>query len=157
MNEFLKAADDARRLLSGFKSVAQVADAFEQAGRVVQAKTEAEAKLAFLLTQIETAKVEAEGLAAKHAADESAAQLRTAELVAAAQAKALTIVADAQTAAANTELAAEQIKAQASALLAQAQTEVLAAVAKREQLEQDCEALEKRLAKAQAQIAKLLG
>lgn len=58
MNELLKAADDAKRLLSGFKAIATVADAFEKVGQLQQAKTEAESSLATLQAAITQAKTE---------------------------------------------------------------------------------------------------
>lgn len=57
-NEFMKAADDARRLLRGFKAVEEVANAFELAGTVMQAQAEALAALDALKPQIEAAKAE---------------------------------------------------------------------------------------------------
>lgn len=157
MSNNLKAADDVRRLLRGFAGLAEVAEAFERVGTLDQAEAEATKRLAELRAAVAE---ETQLLAVRR--DEAAkikadAKVQAEQATGAAQAKALTIVADAQTAAANTELAAEQIKAQAQALLAQAQAEVMAALTKREQLEADCDALEKRLATAQAQIAKLLG
>lgn len=155
--DLIKAADDARRLLRGFRAFDEVAAALDAAGKLDQHAAEMTKQLADLRAAVaEETQLLAmcRDEAAKIKAD---AKVQAEQTTGAASAKAMALVADAQTAAANTELAAEQIKAQASALLAQAQSEVMAALTKREQLEADCDVLEKRLAKAQAQIAKLLG
>jgi hypothetical protein len=57
-NKFIRAADDARRLLQGFKAVQEVADAFELAGTVMQAQAEAQAALDAFRPQLEAAKAE---------------------------------------------------------------------------------------------------
>lgn len=157
MSAFLKAADDARRLLRGFKAFEEVATALESAGKAEQTKAEAESKLAFLLVQIETAKIEAAEQVAQNAAMLAEAQKQAEQITAAASAKAMALVADAQTQAVNIELAAEGVKAKAQALLAQAQAEVDQAADKRAALAAECDALEKRADKARAYLSKLAG
>lgn len=51
MNDYMQAADDARRLLRGFAAVQEVADAFDQVGGLQQAQAEAEAALEKLHAQ----------------------------------------------------------------------------------------------------------
>ena len=157
MSEFLKAADDARRLLRGFKAFEEVAKALELAGVADQRKAEAESKLAFLLVQIETAQAEADEKAAKHAADEAAAKQRADEIVAAAGAKALQIVADAQTTAANAELQAASVTRAAEERLALANAEVAVVQSSREDLAAEVKDLEERAEKARKYLAKLAG
>jgi colicin import membrane protein len=155
MSTFLKAADDARRLLRGFRAFEEVATALELAGQAEQTKTEAESKLAFLLVQIETAKVEAEEQEAKNAAAIAAAEQRAADIVAAAGAKAVQIVADAQTAASNAELQAASVRKTAEDARAAAALETAEAIAKRDLIAAEVKELEARADKARKYLAKL--
>ncbi len=157
MSDFLKAADDARRLLRGFKAFEEVAAALEMAGIAQQTKAEAESKLAFLLTKIETAKVEAEEQAGKNAAAIAAAEQRAADIVAAAGAKALTIVADAQAEAAETAAIVSREKLAAEERLAADVAAAAAAQIQRDELAAEVKDLEARAEKARAYLAKLAG
>lgn len=65
MNEYLKAADDAKRLLAGFKAVATVADAFEKVGQLQQAGGEAQATLTQARGELIAAKTELDSAKAK--------------------------------------------------------------------------------------------
>jgi colicin import membrane protein len=157
MSDFLKAADDARRLLRGFKAFEEVAAALEMAGIAQQTKAEAESKLAFLLTKIETAKVEAEEQAGKNAETVAAASKRAEEIVAAAGAKAVAIVADAQTKAANETQKAVADRKAAEDARAAAFAEAAEVMTKRDALLAEVSDLEKRVDKARAYLAKLAG
>jgi len=155
-NEFIQAADDARRLLSGFRAIETVAAAFEKAGSVEQARAEAEAALAALLPQIEAgkaalaeARVQAKAVAAKAADVEAAASVRAAEITDAAL------------------IEANELKAAAASVLADAKTQVAELVAAsdrslavateaRNAVEAETMALQAKLDALKAQAAALL-
>ena len=156
-NEYLKAADNAKRLLAGFKAVADVADAFEKVGSLVQAEKEARNALFELQGQIDIAKAELANV------QDAAAKLKQEAMDVLARAK-----ADADASLAIVSKECEKViaesKAQAAELLADAKAHADAmgaqaaeAIARRDEAAKDLEDLETRLAKARAQAAKLLG
>ena len=66
-NEFLQAADDARRMLRGFAAVEQVAKAFEQVGTLQQAGVEAQAALVKLQADLDATRAKVVGAQAEAA------------------------------------------------------------------------------------------
>lgn len=157
MNEFLQAADDARRLLAGFKAVAVVADAFEHAGRVIQARDEAVTTLAETAKQVGQAKDELEslrtqGLAAIDAANAEATRIteQSAAMLRDAEAKAESIVREARE-------AGEVALAVAAEGVHQLQADAEAACKQRDAALTALAEAEGKLAAAREQIVKLLG
>jgi hypothetical protein len=155
--DLMKSADDARRLLRGFKAFEEVAASLDAAGQAVQAKEEAERLLASLAPQIaaaESALSQAQDAAktVREAAAEVADAARgvAVETTAAAKAEAVKIVADARA-------AADAVVEERKAAGLQAMSERDGALVKRDALLKECVELEARLAKAQASVAKLLG
>lgn len=155
MSELLKAADDARRLLRGFKAFEEVAAALDAAGSLEQRTTE-------LTTAVATLTAEHAALLERaHAAREVLAttQRENQALAASAQDAAALVVAHAQEQAANivaeANAAAEAVKdtaAQAAAAVAaeiETSNETLARVTA------EVEALEARAASAREYLAKL--
>lgn len=156
-NEFIQAADDARRLLRGFAAIETVAAAFENVGQLEQRKGEVEALLKELakevqgatdtlrdtIEKVEIANAEAKRMTAdaKVVADgiKSSAEAR----LRAAEEHAASIVREAQIAKDNVTTLAEihlgEIEVQRNVLLA------------------EVEALEARAAEAKAYLAKLSG
>lgn len=155
MSDFLKAADDARRLLRGFKAFEEVAAALEMAGIAQQTKAEAESKLAFLLTKIETAKVEAEEQAGKNAAAIAAAQAQADEIVRDAWNRAKKIAEDAKAEAAETAAIVSREKLAAEERLAADVAAAAAAQIQRDELAAEVKDLEARVEKARKYLAKL--
>lgn len=156
-NEFLQAADDAKRLLSGFAAVATLAAAFEKAGSLQQAQGEAEAALAAMLPKV------AEAMAQVTQAEENmrAAEREAMVIVANAKAQAADIAIDAQNKAdlvlANAESSAASQRAMVQAALDSAEHDIAEAAAKRDAIYAECEALEIRANDARAYLAKLAG
>ena len=156
-SDLIKAADDARRLLRGFTALAQVAEALEQVGQLEQRGVEAQARLDALLPQIEVAKTDvlvAKGKAKQITAD---AEEKATKLVAAAEVSATKTVVKAEDEAQAKQMLAERSLAQAADREAAALASAARALETRDALLKECEALEVRLAKAQASVAKLLG
>lgn len=154
-NEFIKAADDARRLLRGFQAFAEVAAALDKVGVAVQSADEAEKALAAARGQLEgvladVEKAKAEALAHSTAAKKTTADAKTVAdgIVAAAQAKAAAIEQQALALAAASDESIVANKAQAEQALAaialqvDAQTEIV-------------KDLEARAEKARTYLAKL--
>ena len=156
-NEFLQAADDAKRLLSGFAAVATLAAAFEKVGSLQQAQGEAEAALAAMLPKV------AEAMAQVTQAEENmrAAEREAMVIVANAKAQAADIAIDAQNKAdlvlANAESNAAGVRATVQAALDSAEHDIAEAAAKRDAIYAECEALEIRANDARAYLAKLAG
>ena len=156
-SDLIKAADDARRLLRGFKAFAEVAEALEVAGQAEQRKLEAETQLAAIQPQIEVAKTDvliAKGKAKQITAD---AEEKATKLVAAAEVSATQIVVRAEAEAAGAVKATDNAVLQAKESARAAREAYSQALHDRDALLKECEAHEVRLAKAQASIAKLLG
>ena len=157
MSELIKAADDARRLLRGFKAFEEVATALELAGVAEQRTAEADAKLAGLQAQINQAQADLERITADGAAAKAAAEDRAREIVQGAIATGEQVRAEAQA-------SAQAVKAEADAYLAAKSAEVDALVATQRQAEEARDALaaevkdlEARAEKARAYLAKLAG
>lgn len=155
--DLIKAADDARRLLRGFKAFAEVAEALEAAGQAEQRKLEAETQLGAIKPQIEAAKTDV--LVAKNKAKEivSLAEEQAAKRITAAEIKAQQIVTEAHSKAIDIVVAAEVTANNAMVASKKAVEATEKAAAERDALLKECQTLEARLAKAQASIAKLLG
>lgn len=156
-NDLIKTADDARRLLRGFKAIDELVDAFEDVGKLEQRKDEAEKALASLQPELvaarqslSTAQAEVKSEQSKAKAVIADAKEQADEIVKAAGVKALEIEAKAQGVLADA-------KNQAAAVALAAQGEAAQAQTLRDELLAECTALEARIGKAQAQIAKLLG
>lgn len=156
-NDFLKAADDARRLLRGFKAFEEVAAALEAAGIAEQSKTEALKDVESLRVQIASEK--AELAAAKKDAAEARAKAK--ELIEQAELKAAALLEHTQQKAI---AAAEKVRGEADAYLAAKTAEVDAVVnqqrkaeARVDSLSVEVKDLEARVEKARAYLAKLAG
>ena len=155
--EFLQAADEARRLLRGFKALETVAAALDMAGLAEQAKGEAEAALVALKPQIDAAKAEL-----GHAlTDVALAKSKAAELVDAAHERAAAITAAALEKANESNAAAEAKLADAAtrceSMLAAAASSVAESAAERNALVLEIDTLQGKLDKLKAQASKLLG
>lgn len=156
-NDFLKAADDARRLLRGFKAFEEVAAALEAAGIAEQSKTEALKDVESLRVQIASEK--AELAAAKKDAAEARAKAK--ELIEQAELKAAALLEHTQQKAI---AAAEKVRCEADAYLAAKTAEVDAVVNQQrkaeacvDRLSVEVKELEARVEKARAYLAKLAG
>jgi colicin import membrane protein len=156
-NEFIQAADEARRLLRGFKSFDEVAQALELTGNVVQARAEAEAALEALKPQIETAKTEL----AEIKAQAKAAKAKSADAVEASERQADRVLASAQGKADDLMAAAAQAMAKAKADAADLAMAGAAALAKaieaRDAVAAETTALQAKLDTLKAQATALLG
>lgn len=157
MSDYLKAADEARKILRGFKAFEEVATALELAGTSVQAKAEAEAALVGLRSDLAAAGLElgavyAEAERARVAATKATADAKTAAdgIVAGARSKADSIVSAAE--------ALVESKAEAGQL-AQADADTLLALtgAKVDALLAEVKDLEARAENARAYLTKLAG
>lgn len=155
MSDYLKAADEARKILRGFKAFEEVATALELAGTSVQAKAEAEAALVVLRSDIATAvrdvaDAKAEAERARVAANKATADAKTAAdgIVAGARSKADAIVSAAE--------ALAESKAE-TGQLAQADADTLLALtgAKADALLAEVKDLEARAENARAYLTKL--
>jgi hypothetical protein len=153
----IKAADDARRILKGFKAFAEVADALEAAGQAELRAAEAGKLLADLQPKIDAAKVEVVEAKVQAAGHVEAAKQHAADCVFVAKSEADGILRKAQAAAEALEITASDLLTKRKAEAVSAMAERDAALVKRDALAKECEALEARLAKAQASVAKLLG
>ena len=155
--DLIKAADDARRLLRGFGALSQVAEALEAVGQLELRAKEATNILAGLQVQVADAQaaLAEHKAAAKHHIESTRDQ--AGKLTAKAEVKASEILGAAQTEAKAFETTANELVTarQAEAVSAAAARD--SALVKRDALLKECEALEARLAKAQASVAKLLG
>lgn len=156
-NDFLKAADDARRLLRGFKAFEEVAAALEAAGIAEQSKTEALKDVESLRVQIASEK--AELAAAKKDAAEARAKAK--ELIEQAELKAAALLEHTQQKAI---AAAEKVRGEADAYLAAKTAEVDSVVNQQRKAEArvgslsvEVKELEARVEKARAYLAKLAG
>lgn len=156
-NEYLKAADDAKRLLAGFKAVADVAEAFEKVGSLVQAEKEAQKSLAELRPELDKVKQQIADGKAKAAELVAAAEKRAEQVVADGQAQADALIASAKASAEKTQAEAGEYLARAKETVEVTNAEVAEAQAKRDGLATECQLLEGKLEKLKAQAAKLLG
>jgi DNA polymerase I-like protein with 3'-5' exonuclease and polymerase domains len=157
MSDLFKAAADARLLLKGFKAFAEVAEALEAAGQIEQRTVEATKLLAELQPAVEAAKAEvarAKGAAAQHV---DRAKEQASKVIADAEAKAADVVTRLAEQVKLAEAAANDTLAERKSAAVVAMAERDGALVNRNALLKECEALEARLAKAQASIAKLLG
>lgn len=157
MTNLIKAADDARRILKGFKAFAEVADALEAAGQVEQRAAEAQETLAALLPKIADARAEVAAAEAQAANTVALASQQAAGLVAKAEVKVSEMLATAQAQAAEKVAAADKLVAERQAAAVSAAAERDTALVKRNALDKEIAELEAKLAKTKGQIAKLLG
>jgi chromosome segregation ATPase len=156
-NEFIQAADSARRLLQGFAAVQVVADAFEKVGTLQQAGDEAQARLDAFSPLIADAQARVAELGAQIAVLEAETQVE--------RDKALQVFADAQTAATNlvemAQVHASELTANAQAwadeTTASARDIVATARDNRDALAAEVDTLQGKLDELKAQAAKLLG
>lgn len=153
----IKAADDARRFLRGFKAFEEVAAALEHVGTLEQRAAEARQVLAELQPQIEAAKAEAASAEVKAASIIGDAQIHAEQIKVAAAAKAEALVADADTKAQNIVLQAQADKTKAEDARAAATAETAEVLTKRDKLLIEVKDLEARADKARAYLAKLAG
>lgn len=156
-NEFLQAADDAKRLLRGFSAIQTLADAFERAGSLEQAAAEADVKLAKTVPLVEEA-TQKIALAEKTMRDaELAARLVAADAKIAAD----VVVGEAHEDAAEVRAVAaatlDAAKAQAVGIVSNAEALALAMSDRRDSLAQEVTELEFRAESARAYLAKLQG
>jgi len=156
-NELISAADEARRLLRGFKAFEEVAQALELAGTAVQAHAEANAAIDALKPQIEAAKAELVKIKSATKAEHDKAQktieaaTRQSDLVVKeAQSKAEDCLAAARLTLANAKVEADELTAAAADVLERANEARDAVAAETEQLQAKLDTLK-------AQAAVLLG
>lgn len=164
MSSLTQAADDARRLLRGFKAFEEVAAALDQVATLEQRKNELEVAIETLKAEAQDAERQRDEQAAKLKtlkgkvaeaegfidAASSAAQARGAEIVAEANVKAGEIIAAAKAAAAEAQANAQSAVEAGQQVLAEAE-------ARFNVVKADTEALEARAAEARAYLAKLAG
>jgi hypothetical protein len=153
----IKAADDARRLLRGFKAFEEVAAALEAAGTIEVRVAEAQKLLADLGPQIDAAKGDLAEVQAQAVQIRTAAKEKAEIIAGTAGAKALTLMADAEAKAQEIVLEAEGIKVRAEEVRAVAHKEAADALGKRDLLAAEVKDLEARAEKARNYIAKLAG
>jgi chromosome segregation ATPase len=154
---FLQAADDARRLLRGFRAFEEVAQALDAAGLIEQRTAEAQRTFDELQPKIEAARAELADAYAR--IDRAQAEGRTliSEATAAAAETTRAARVEAQRLADATEEAAKEREAQAAKKVKEADVKVASAAQVRDAIAAEVEALESRLAAAKASAAKLLG
>jgi hypothetical protein len=153
----LQAADEARRLLRGFRAFEEVAQALDAAGLIEQRTAESQRVLAELQPQIESAR-KALADAEAHAGN-AAAKASTLVNEATANAAEITRAArvEAQRLADATEAAAKEREDQATKKVKQADVKTAEAAKARDAIATEVKGLETRLAAAKASAAKLLG
>lgn len=157
MSKYLKAADDAKKLVKMFEALGEVAEGLEVLGKLEQTESESNARIA-------KARKDAEALEAKNADAAAVAEKVMADAKQAAQnlndeanatiesanEKAIRIVEDARSEASKIKRDSDELVKKANAKVSDAND---AFVAKQTELM----AAESKLAKAQEQINKLLG
>lgn len=157
MNKTLKAADEVKKLHRMFQSLGEVVEVLDRIGSVEQAEQEVSARVerlngeaAKLVTQINAASIEAQSIidGAKLKHDEMIGE--AASTVSEAKERAKKVLAEA-------DAAAEQAVTTARETLQKAEVEALAAEGRRQVATDELAELEGKIAKAQAQINKLLG
>lgn len=157
MNEYQKAADDAKRLLSGFKGVAILADAFDKVGSLVQAEKDAKASLEALGLKIAEAQ-QALADVKSEAANVIATAMSEAEVLRTkAKTDADKFLSDAKKAATKAQTKAEE---KVTWALEREKTVDEAAAekwAKQEALTKELADLEDKIARAKAKVQELLG
>lgn len=154
---FLQAADDARRLLRGFKAFEEVAQALDAAGLIEQRTAEAQRTLADLLPKIENARQALADAEARAGTAEAKAKTLINEATTEAASITRTARVAAQRLADEAQAAAAEVSAQAAAKMKAADAEVTAATKQRDTILAEVKGLESRLAAAKASAAKLLG
>lgn len=155
--DLIKAADDARRILKGFKAFAEVADALEAAGQIEQRTVEAQRVLAEIQPKVAAARAEIDAAQAEAKAIVAKAKEQAAGHVEAAKQHAADIVFIAKNETGVLTAAADEHvkKRQAEAVSAAAARDT--ALVQRNALAKEVDELEAKLAKTKGQIAKLLG
>lgn len=153
--DLIKAADDARRILKGFKAFAEVADALDAAGQIEQRTAEAQRVLADLQPKIEAAKAAVADAEEQASNTLAVASQQAAGLVDSAKVKADRIVSDAQARADRVNATADTVAINAGLTSKKVVEEVKEALAQRNALAKECDELEARLAKAKAYLATL--
>jgi hypothetical protein len=157
MTDLIKAADDARRILKGFKAFAEVADALEAAGKIEQRTAEAQRVLAEVLPKIDAAQAAVVEAQAKAASLAAAAHADANRIVDVARAEAEGIVKTAWDEHGRVTSLGQTQKAKYDDAVGKLKAKFDEIVGKRDALEAECNALEQRLAEARAQVSKLLG
>lgn len=155
--DLIKAADDARRILKGFRAFAEVADALEAAGQAELRAAEAARVLADLQPKIDAAKASAADAEAQAANTLALASQQAAEIVAQAEAKAAEVKADAEAIIAGAEVRAAKATAKAEEQCTALREAAMSWQVKSDALTKEVDALEAKLAEARTQVAKLLG
>lgn len=156
-NEFIKAADEARRLIRGFQALDSVAAALDKAGAAIQAKTEAEAALSGLHKEIADAHAQLDAAKADAKAEIDNAKAKAKKIVDDAAAKADELILGAQA-----KLDAERAKYEADVQkaahdLAAALAAADEAEARRDTALRELADIEAKIEKARAYLAKLAG
>ena len=154
-NELIQAADEARRLLRGFKAFAEVAAALDLTGQLEQRNTEGQALHASLTTEIAAARDELGQTISQVEIANAEAKRMTANaktvadgIVASAEAKAKALVEDAMTAVREADQAKSNTIASAEAHLGEIEVQ-------RNVLLAEVEALEARAATAREYLTNL--
>ena len=156
-DEILKAADDARRLLRGFRAFEEVAQALEAAGQAVQTKAEAEAALATLNGELDKACIAVCEAKAELASVNAATKAKLDKAEADALVVAQTAKDAADRMAADARAVMDDAEAKGREIVAQAEAAAADVQAKRDALAAEVDDLEKRAEKARAYLAKLAG
>lgn len=151
-----KTADDARKLLRGFKAIEDLAKAFEDTASLVQAASEAQRTLDKLRADIGSAQDQLEQARAASNAAVKDAKEQAARLLAEARADAKAVRESAAEAAKRATAAADKKVKEAEDAATAAQAEGVRAVEAKLVAERELAGLEERIAKARATIAELL-
>lgn len=156
-NEFIQAADDARRLLQGFAAVKVVADAFEKVGVLQQAEDEARNALTVHQAAIADAEAKEKDLQSQIGVLEAETQVerdKAKRVLADAQALADFVLLEAQT---HAEQLVAATQVQIDSQIDTAQTALAGFKAQRDALADEVSALQTKLDTLKAQATALLG
>lgn len=157
MTNLLKAADDARRLLRGFKAFEEVANALDTAASLEQRVAEINAAIPGLTAQRDALTVEVAELQARAEKTKQEAK----DIAASAKDAAAGILLDAKTKAEEVETglkaSREQVNANINEMVAAWDTQLTELTAKHEAATKEVKDLETRAEKAKAYLAKLAG
>lgn len=157
MTNLLKAADDARRLLRGFKAFEEVANALDTAASLEQRVAEINAAIPGLTAQRDALTVEVAELQARAEKTKQEAK----DIAASAKDAAAGILLDAKTKAEEVETglkaSREQVNTNINEMVAAWNTQLTELTAKHEAATKEVKDLETRAEKAKAYLAKLAG
>lgn len=155
--DYAKYATDARQLLRGFRAFDELAQAFESVANAIAAKDEAEKRAADLNAEILAAQQTLAALKAEAKQEQAAAKAKADAVLQLAEKRAADLISGAEKMVEDAKSGAEAVMAEATAKVAIAKRDAVEAEVRRDAAQRELADVESRMAKAQAQIKKLLG